>query len=207
VTDLLVIHDLGAPGGGEWADAFEAWPGTVLAPDLPGHGSAPMPLGGHHEVGDAVFHLAAHLGDPPRVVLGVGHNGHAARILALGGRATALVLVDGLGGPWLDVDGRNAALLANRRQILHTPAALAPHEPPGNDLRATMVLGSTNREFTIVMCGRITVPVLVVETPATTTPDADEVAAAFPDATVIRVDDPAPTAVAPVVLDWASSLP
>lgn len=206
MSDLLVVHDLGAPGGAEWAAAFAVWPGDVLAPDLPGHGSAPMPLGGHHEVGDAVFHLAAQLDAPPRVVVGVGQNGHAARILALGGRASALVLVDGIGGPWLDVGERNAALLANRRRILHTPEALAPHRPPGTDTRATMVVGSHDREFTVGVCSRITVPVLVVESPASPTPDVDEVVAAFPDATSVRVDDPAPATVAPAVLDWCSTL-
>ena len=206
MSELLAIHDLGAGGGAEWAQAMRDWPGPVLAPDLPGHGDAPMPVGGHHEAGDAAFHLVDHLDGPQRVVLGAGHNGHVARVLALGGRATALVLVDGLGGPWLDVAGRNAALRAVRRRILHTPEALAPHHPPGTDPRATMVLGATDRDFTVEVCRRITVPVLVVETPASPTPDADDVAAAFPEATLARVDDPAPAAVAPTVIGWWSTL-
>lgn len=206
MTELLVLHDLGAAGGEEWATALDDWPGSVLAPDLPGHGTAPMPLGGHHELGDAAFHLAQHLDAEPRVVLGVGHNGHTARILALGGRATHLVLVDGLGGPWLDVDGRNAALRAMRRRILGTPEALRPHEPPGTDPRATMVLGATDRDFALRVAGRISVPVLIVETPGSPTPDAHEMAGAFADATVVRLDAPAPAVVADAVLAWWSAV-
>ena len=104
MTDVLVLHDLGASGGGEWAAAFADWPGRVLAPDLPGHNGAPPPVGGQYETGDAVFValevLRAEDSDE-LVVVGVGHNGAAAQILALGGRAAGLVLVDGLGGPWL----------------------------------------------------------------------------------------------------------
>lgn len=107
MTDLLVLHDLGAPGGGEWAAAFADWPGRVLAPDLPGHNGTPPPVGGQHATGDAVYVALDLLRDEPShelVVVGVGHNGAAAQILALGGRAAGLVLFDGLGGPWLEPD-------------------------------------------------------------------------------------------------------
>ncbi len=105
MTDLLVLHDLGAPGGGEWTAAFADWPGRVLAPDLSGHNGAPPPVGGHYETGDAVYvALDVLRAEAPHelVVVGVGHSGVAAQILALGGRAVGLVLIDGLGGPWLE---------------------------------------------------------------------------------------------------------
>lgn len=207
MTGLLVVHDLGGAGGAPWATAFAGWPGPVHAPDLPGHGTAPMPLGGHHEVGDAVFHLVDHLSPAPGaepVVVGVGTNGHVGRVFALAGRAGALVLVDGLGGPWLDAAGRNAGLRAVRRQILATPAALAPHEPGtgGTDPRASLHLPHADRAYLAKVLAALPVPTLVVETPASPTPDADDLVALIPDGALVRVGSSAPAAVAEVVVDW-----
>lgn len=206
MTDLLVIHDLGsADAGASWADAFAAWPGRVVAPDLPGHGSAPVPVGGHHELGDAVFALAAHVppsGGPRPVIVGVGSNGQAARVLAVAGRADALVLVDGLGGPWLDVAARNRALRDVRRRILDTPAALAPHTAGTTDPRASMVPGSTHRAHVVELCAAVPVPSLVIETPASNTPDADELVGEFADGSLIRVDDASTATVAAAVIEW-----
>ncbi len=202
MTDLLVVHDIGASGGADWADAFAAWPGTVHAPDLPGHGDAPPPVSGHHELGDAVFAVAPLLEGPSRVVVGVGANGHAARMIALGDRADGLVLVDGLGGPWLDVPQRHAALRELRRRILATPAALAPPEPGTTDVRATMVLGMSDRDHVVRVSSLITVPTLVIESPASPTPDAEEIVATFPSATLVPVRAATPSAVATVVTGW-----
>ncbi len=205
MTDLLVVHDMGAVGGRPWADAFSGWNGRVTAPDLPGHGAAPPPAGGHYEVGDAVFALVDHLSPPAGgepVVVGVGKHGLVARTFALGGRAGALVLVDGLGGPWLDVEARNASLRAGRRALLSTPAALAPHRSGTTDVRATLALGPSDRDHEMRMLGSVPVPTLVVESPSSPTPDADAVAAAIPDHTLVRVvDDAAPT-VAAAVIEW-----
>ena len=202
MTDLVVLHDAGAPGGGEWADAFAAWPGTVHAPDLPGHGDAPMPVDGHYEPNAAIFAVAGHLAGKPPVVLGVGVHGHPALMLAVGGRACGLVLVDGLGGPWLDVVARNERLRELRREILSTPAALERHHPPGTDVRATMVLPQSNRDHVVRVASQVAVPTLVVESSASPTPDAPSVAAAFPSASLVAVGDPVPGVVARHVLDW-----
>ena len=207
MTTLLVIHDLGASGGGEWATAFSAWPGLVTAPDLPGHGSAPAPVSGHYELGDAVFAVAHHLADEPPVVLGVGRNGHAARMVAVAGRAAALVLVDGLGGPWLDAGGRNAQLRDARRRILATPAALDAHVPPGVDVRASLVPPQSNRGHVERTARLVDVATLVVETPRSPTPDAAELTVAFPRSTLVHTDDPSPAAVAAVVLRWWTDAP
>lgn len=202
MTRLLVVHDLGASGGQEWAEAFGGWPGPVEAPDLPGHGTEPAPVGGHHEVGDAVFALADRLDGVAPVVVGVGVNGHSARMIALGGRAAGLVLVDGLGGPWLDVPARNAALRAIRRRIIDTPEAIDAHHPPGTDPRATMVLAPSDRRHVVDVCTSITVPALVVETSASRTPDAADIVAAFADAVLVRLDEPSPALVADAVTAW-----
>ena len=202
MTDLVVIHGAGESGGAAWARAFAGWPGTVHAPDLPGHGDAPMSVDGHYEPNGAIFAVAEHLAGEPPVVLGVGVHGHPALMIALGGRACGLVLVDGLGGPWLDVAARNDGMRELRRRILATPAALESHQPPGTDVRATMVLPQSNRDHVVRVASQVTVPTLVVESPASPTPDASAVAATFPDASLVTVDEPAPALVAALVLDW-----
>lgn len=205
VTELVVIHDLGAPGGDEWAEALAPWPGTVLAPDLPGHGTAPMPAGGHYEIGDAVYpvlDLLRHRPPAARVVVGIGRNGAAARLLATGGRAAVLVLVDGLGGPWLDVAGRDRVARAARRQILETPPAVGVPPAGEPDPRALLVPGPSDRAFLVGQLDAIDLPTLVVESPASSTPDAADLVAHLADATLVRVPDPAPTTVGTTILEW-----
>lgn len=205
MTDLLVIHDLGADGGGPWARAFSSWDGTVVAPDLPGHGGAPPPAGGHHEAGDAVFTLVDHLSPTPGaepVVVGVGKNGLVARTFALGGRTSALVLVDGLGGPWLDLAERNAALRDARRAILATPAALEAPATGTPDVRARLAPAFGERDHAMWMLAAIPVPTLVVETPASPVADADAVAAVIADHTLVRLESDDPETIADTVIEW-----
>lgn len=203
--ELVVIHDLGAPGGTEWAEALASWPGAVLAPDLPGHGAAPMPAGGHYEIGDAVYPVLDLLRRRPpaeRAVLGIGRNGATARLLATGGRAAALVLVDGLGGPWLDVAGRDRMARAARRQILETPPAVGAPPAGEPDPRALLVPGPSDRAFLVGQLDAIEVPTLVIESPASSTPDAEDLVGHLADATLVRVPDPSPVTVAGAVLEW-----
>lgn len=205
MTGLLVLHDVGAPGGAEWAAAFGGWPGDVLAPDLPGHNGAPPPTGGHYETGDAVY-VALELlrsrtpGD--LVVVGVGHNGAAAQVLALGGRAVGLVLVDGLGGPWLGPAEVDARQREHRRRILATPAALEMPAPGAPDPRATIVLGAADRDFAVRAAAALAVPVLVIETPSSPTPDTDELVEHVGDATLVRLPARDAVAVASAVESW-----
>ncbi len=208
MSDLLVIHDLGAEGGRPWAVAFRDWEGSVVAPDLPGHGDAPAPIGGHRELGDAVFALVDYLrptDEAQPIVIGVGRNGNTARILALAGRASALVLVDGLGGSWLDVPERNVVQRDIRRRILATPAALDPHVPGTTDLRTSWVLGPVDRDHVVEMLGAVPVPTLVVETPSSVTPDARDVAAAIPDHDLVSVRDDSAERVAAAVRAWVTT--
>lgn len=208
MSPLLVIHDLGAAGGGPWREAFEtAWPGDVVAPDLPGHGPSPGPVGGNYELGDAVFMVADLLPGPDDqqpIVLGAGRNGHAAQVLALAGRASALVLVDGLGGPWLDVAARNAQLRAMRRALLSTPAALDPHAPGSTDPRTTFVPGPSDRRHAVRVLGALPVPTLVIETPSSPTPDAEELVGVIPRGQLLMLPSADPSIVAGPVAEWGS---
>ncbi len=208
MSELLVVHDLGAAGGRPWADAFSRLGRVVDAPDLPGHGTAQAAVGGHHELGDVVFDLVEHLSDrggTTSCVVGIGRSGNAARLLALAGRADALVLVDGLGGPWLDIPARNRVLRELRRRILDTPEALAPAAVGVTDVRADLVLGQSDRDHVVRSLAAMPVPILVVETPASPTPDADEVASVIPDHVVVRTDDDGFDTVAGVVDHWLTT--
>ena len=205
MSDLLVLHDYGAPGGGEWAAAFAGWPGRVLAPDLPGHNGTPPPVGGHHEPGDAVYVALDLLRTEPSdelVVVGVGYTGAAAQILALGGRAVGLVLVDGLGGPWLEPADIEAGQREMRRRILTTPGAMPAPAPGDDDPRATMVVGAADREFAVRQAEAMPVPVLVIETPSSPTPDTDDLADHFARVTLTRIDARDPGRAASVVRSW-----
>jgi pimeloyl-ACP methyl ester carboxylesterase len=205
VTDLLVLHDVGAAGGGVWFAAFAGWAGRVLAPDLPGHNGTPPPIGGHYETGDAAFaalDLLRTEATGELIVLGVGHNGAAAQILALGGRASGLVLVDGLGGPWLGPIEIEERQRETRRRILTTPGAMSEPAPRVDDPRATMVMRAADRGFAVRQAEAMPVPVLLIETPSSPTPDADELVGHFPRATLKRVDAVDPRRVASIVGAW-----
>jgi hypothetical protein len=106
VTPLLVLHRLGDErGGAAWRDALSTagWSGPWSAPDQPGHATAAW---------EADYYEAAHLVIAPLrhlhetnwterpLVIAEGVQATAAELLALGGRAAAIVLVDKPDGPW-----------------------------------------------------------------------------------------------------------
>jgi len=132
---VLVLHDIGdEAGGGRWRAAFEqhAAHRRVLAPDLPGHGNEPPPVDGNYEIADAALFAVRVLHEQPDmpapVVVGVGMHGWAALTLALGGRASGLVLVDALEVPTRTPQEWAAELAAWMRALADDPAAMAP--PP-----------------------------------------------------------------------------
>jgi hypothetical protein len=185
----------------------------VDAPDLPGHAGREPPLGGaYHRTDPALVGavaLAQRRDGAPAVVLGAGPSGWGAQLLALGGRAAALVLVDGLGGPWLSAPAAVAAEREWLRAVADDPAALEP-APAGAGLDPRLrhgVPGQTDRGLALRSARAISVPVLVIET---TPPGAallsgeevDEMVAAFPTADLERVHDAAPLAVAHAVTKW-----
>ena len=208
---LLVLHDVGDErGGAPWREAFEdaGWDGAVLAPDLPGHAGVPPPIGGDYEMVDPVFTALAVLpeaGERP-VVVGVGASGWPASILALGGRASALVLVDGLGGPpWFDARGQIARLLPWLRAIADDPDAVAPM-PAGAPLDPRLRHGMSHhgsRRLAERAARAMPVPALLVESRLG---EAEQLAPLYKSgATVTAVADPSPAAVAAAAVSWRAS--
>jgi pimeloyl-ACP methyl ester carboxylesterase len=180
-TALLVIHDTGDPrAGSRWTTLTDAWPGDALAPDLPGHGESPPPTGGHYKAGDAAIAAlraadAAGItaGDADVTVLGHGWGGFAAEIVAAAGRASRLIVVDGLGPPWCSVD----ELVADRhrwlRDVLADPASLTPPKTSPDPRLVHTYASIWDRGFIRNLRRSIAVPVLAVETPASPTPPAE----------------------------------
>jgi len=212
---VLVLHEVGDAGGERWRVALEdaGWPGPVLAPDLPGHGGEPPPVGGSYEPMDGAYVAVRTPGGlppsgPGPVVVGLGTSGWAAHVLALGGRASALVLVDGLGGPWTDP---RTAIRAGRdwlRAIAADAAAVATPPPGQRDPRtAHGVPAHGSRRLVERAAAATPVPALVVESRRSPVDfgDAEALAASFAaGAQAVRVAEPDPAAVAAIVVAWAA---
>ena len=179
MSALLVVHDIGDPkGGSRWSELVAAWPGAALAPDLPGHGETPPPTGASYALADAAVYAwrsaeDAGITTDDVVVLGHASAGFAAELLAAGGRASKLMLVDALGPPWDTVDEIVADQHRFLREVFADPDALAP---PGRvpDPRLAHAFSSIwEPGFIHDLRSSISVPVLAVETPATLTPTAE----------------------------------
>lgn len=199
-TPIVVLHAPGdARAGAPWREALAAagWNGPVIAPDLPGHGSAPSPPGGSYELGDALLsvipEIAALADDAPApIVVGCGTNGWCAQILGLGGRASAVVLVDGLNGPWRTPRQAIEAGVEWLRRLADDPDAIAPPPPAGLDPRLRHPMGGLgNRAYAFRCAAAMPVPALIVETGGSLVPDddVDALAVAHPaGAGVVRLE-------------------
>ena len=209
---LLVLHDIGDEDGGRpWADAFASvgWDGAVLAPSLPGHGGAPPPEGGNHEPSDSAYAIVpqlTRLDDPRPVVVGVGVNGWTASLCGLGGRASAVVLVDGTGAPWTTPTEFVHRQRDWLRAIADDPAALAPAPARGLDPRLRHGLPAHgSRRLAAKAAAALHVPLLLRESPASGCPMADAIglASSCPGGgRVIDVADRSPKTVAAAVVSW-----
>lgn len=211
---VLVLHDAGDPAAGPpWADALESagWPGEVHAPDLPGHGWASPPVDGACELVDAAFAVLPVLGRlaVAPVVVGVGANGWAAQLLAHAGRASALVLVDGLGGPWLSPAESIARERDWLRAVFDDPAALRPVPAGEVDPRFRHIV---HRQTSLDLARRgaaaLHLPVLVLESPATSAGrHRAELVARIDQVAVADVEAPDAETVAPHLVAWGGQLP
>src|SRR4051812_19520676 len=174
---LLVIHDLGdGDAGARWRDLIDVWPGAAVAPDLPGHGETPPPTGASYALPDAAVYAwraaeEAGLTSEDVVVLGHASAGFAAELLAAGGRASKLVLVDALGPPWMTVDEIVVGQQQFMRDLFGDPAALAPPTSAPDPRLAHRYAPIWERGFIADHRRSITVPVLAIETPASPTPN------------------------------------
>lgn len=201
-STILILHEVGdLAGGAPWRDAFATGPWTtVLAPDLPGHGSAPAPSGGNYGMSDPIYvatRLFADLGiDEVDVVVGSGVSGWSAQLLALAGRTKQLVLVDGLGDPFLSID----ELLDRRMDRVRTiadsldPLADAPPSSHGD------------RELAETAAAETSIPVLLVGTgTAANTALNDEFIEVFPDASQVTMLRHDPHVLADIITTWSTA--
>lgn len=198
-ASIVVVHDTGdEAAGGAWRDALHAygWGGPVVAPDLPGHATVPAPAGGSYEHGDAVLHVLPAMraaGAAHSVVVGVGSNGWIATVLALGGEASALVLIDGLGGPWLTPAEEMKSSRERLRALSANDAAMRAAPPSRLDPRAALgVAHNTSRRLAERAAVAMPVPVLVLTSPACplSADERDDLVSQFATgATVVAVPD------------------
>ncbi len=111
---LVLLHGLGATGD-VWLTAAQAWPGTWIAPDLPGHGrSDPLP---EYSFGSLATALAPVVPtDRPVVVLGHSLGGVVALALGSGRYGPRVDAVCGLGVKvrWTEQELAKSAELAAR---------------------------------------------------------------------------------------------
>ena len=204
MTAAFVLHDLGADAAGApWrAVVPDGWD----APDLPGHGDTPPPRhGGYDPLGPMT--LARWALDGSGLVVGVGQNAHGALILAAGGGCDSAAVVDGLWGPWPTEEESVDAMYSALRRILDDDRATAPPPSAGLDPRTRYGYGVTvSASFARKFWGAIACPVLVVETPASTTPPGEraERASWFGGvATLLELDTDDPAAVIEAIAGWA----
>ncbi len=177
---LLVVHAWGDPlASTRWSALGDVWDGPVVTFDLPGHRAEPPPTGASYALGDAALYADrayrdAGFAGTPAVVLGDSSAGFGAELLAAAGRAAGLVLVDGLGGPWVTPADVFADGVRWCNDVFADDAATAPFTGGGDgDVDPRLAHGFPTvwvREFTEARRRSIAVPVLAVETPASPTP-------------------------------------
>ena len=177
---LLVVHAWGDPlASTRWTALRDAWAGPVVTFDLPGHRAEAPPTGASYAIGDAALYAErayrdAGFAGTPAVVLGDSSAGFGAELLAAAGRAAALVLVDGLGGPWVTPADVFADGVRWCNEVFADPAATAAFDGgDGDGVDPRLRHGFPSvwvRDFTEARRRSIAVPVLALETPASPTP-------------------------------------
>jgi hypothetical protein len=89
-----------------------------------------------------------------------------------------------------------------RRRILTMPAAMSEPAPGADDPRATMVVGAADRGFAVRQAEAMPVPVLLIETPSSPTPDVDDLVGHFAQVTLMRLDARDAGRAARIVRSW-----
>lgn len=202
---LVVMHDLGSGADGSAWHAALAATGfdEVVAPDLPGHGDTPPPLGGNYtkvEGARAVAaEVAAGLDLADAVIVGVGASGWSATVLALAWQGTHLVLVDGLGTPWLPAEERNERRRATLRALAADESAHADAVAAVDPRLRHEGLGHGDEQLVRDAAARITMPTLLIGAEVAR---ARAVAGAFSTPATVIESDPSPAAVAPLLGEW-----
>jgi hypothetical protein len=203
VSAAFVLHELGAE------DAGAPWRAVVPlgwdAPDLPGHGSTPAPRHGAYDPLGPVTLARWALGGSGLAV-GVGQNAHGALILAAGGACDAVVIVDGLWGPWTSAEESVDEMYATIRHLLDDDGATVLPPATGLDPRTRHGYGvSVSRSFAEKFWGAVSCPVLAIETPASTTPPAERAERLGwfgGPTTLVELDSAEPAAVVAAVEGW-----
>lgn len=205
---VVVLHDLGDPAGGAvWRAAA---PSDWIIPDLPGHGSTPAVRTGHYDPMSAIAiarWAIAH--DSDRVanstLVGIGANAHGALVHAAGGGCDRVVIVDGLWGRWRTPAEEVDAFYAMIRAVASDPTATDPAPESGLDPRATYGYGlMSSASFTQRFWAAVDQRVLVIETPASTTPPDERAERVewFADASVVELDTADPAAAVEAIRAW-----
>jgi pimeloyl-ACP methyl ester carboxylesterase len=212
---VLVLHALGEPeGGAPWSDALSGPALAVTAPDLPGHGQAPTSIDGSYTTGLILLTAARCLGTEDSsalpVVVGVGASGWVALVLALAGRASAVAVVDGLGGPWRSAAEATADGVAWARRLIDDPHRLGPVPAGVADPRLEQLPPPfSNESIARQAVGALRVPLLVASGPAdplTAEERTRLLAHARVPVTTVTVRSARPDDVAPAIGGWISML-
>lgn len=205
---VVLLHDLGsAEAGAPWrAVAPDGW--TV--PDLPGHGATPAPRHGAYDpMGPMTLARWILAGSSrPSLAIGVGDNAHSALILAAGGGCDAVVVVDGLWGPWRACDESIDDMYATLRALAADTHAVGPPPPSGLDPRTRYGYGVTvSAPFVEQFWGSVDCPVLAVETPRSATPTGERASRLGwfgGPTTMVQLDDAQPARVIAAVTAWTA---
>lgn len=207
---VIVLHHLGAAdGAATWRAALDAEGlSDVWAPDLPGHGAAPAPTGGNYTRIDPVYEIGRRVAGgfdlSETVLVGVGRSGWAAMVLAAASQGRGLVLVDGLGTPWLAPADRSAQRRAAIRAISLSAESMAEAPVEGLDPRIASGMPAHGDEALVrEAAGAVAVPTLLIGA------DHEAAASAGPsfagEVTVVGCA-PQAEAVAPHLADWLRRL-
>ena len=215
MTSVVVLHALGdSDGGAPWSAALTRSGFTTLAPDLPGHGQAAPSVDGTYTNSlvllTAVPSLPTDDSVPPPVIVGVGSSGWVAVVLALAGRATALALVDGLGGPWRNGADATAEGVDWGRRLLDDDYLLGPVPAGVPDPRLTHLFPPfSNQRVARQAVAALRVPLLVISTPADLL-SSEERTALLAEAQVPLTNETTASALAagvvPVLARWITSV-